>query len=80
MFSLRLLFKAMLVIIGIFMVYAIYLFIQSGADINTLKEYISTGFNDAIKWIEKVFTFHLDRDELPDPDGEINIEKKPGFC
>lgn len=72
MFSLRVLFKAILVIIGIFMVYAIYLFIQSGADINALKDYLSSGFNDAIKWIEKVFTFHLDRDELPDPDGEIN--------
>ena len=74
MFSLRVLFKAMLVIVGIFMVYAIYLFIQSGADIHALKDYIITGFNDAIKWIEKVFTFHLDRDTVPDPDGDIDIE------
>ena len=72
MFSLRVLFKAILVIIGIFMVYSIYVFIQSGADINVLKDYITTGFNDAIRWIEKVFTFHLDRDEIPDPDGEID--------
>lgn len=77
LFSLRILFKFIFFVIGIFIVYALYLFVVNGSDIGEFKNYITNAFNDAIEWLSKVLTFHIDN--KPQPDALLNIKNSVEF-
>ena len=62
--SLRVLFKFIFFVIGIFVIYALYMFVENSGDISELKNYIKCAIEGAIKWLSKVLTFYLDKEEI----------------
>lgn len=65
-FSLRILFKFIAFVIAIFLVYGFYLFINGEADLADLKDYMANAFNNALKWLEKLFTNEKLQEKLED--------------
>lgn len=80
--SLRILFKFIFFIIGIFVIYALYMFIENSGDISELKDYIKGAVDEAIRWLSKVLTFHLDREEIRTDDSSalLNIKNTIDFA
>lgn len=80
--SLRILFKFIFFIIGIFVIYALYMFVENSGDISELKDYIKGAVDGAIIWLSKVLTFHLDREEIRTDDSSalLNIKNTIDFA
>lgn len=80
--SLRILFKFIFFIIGIFVIYALYMFVENSGDISELKNYIKGAVDGAIRWLSKVLTFHLDREEIRTDDSSalLNIKNTIDFA
>lgn len=80
--SLRILFKFIFFIIGIFVIYALYMFVENSGDISELKDYIKGAVDGAIRWLSKVLTFHLDREEIRTDDSSalLNIKNTIDFA
>ena len=80
--SLRILFKFIFFIIGIFVIYALYMFVENSGDISELKDYIKGAVDGAIRWLSKVLTFHLDREEMRTDDSSalLNIKNTIDFA
>lgn len=77
LFSLRMLFKLIFFVIGIFVIYSIYLFVVSGSDISEFKNYIIKAFNEAIEWLSSVLTFHIEN--KPQSETLTNIKDSAEF-
>ena len=74
--SLRVLFKFIFFVIGIFVIYALYMFVENSGDISELKNYIKGAIEGAIKWLSKVLTFYLDKEEIKTDDSSALLDIK----